>query len=210
MKEETWLLRITRHSIALLSLAEYPSQERPPGMHRDAPHAAAAAAHGQVQNMARQPRRPGDRMARPGGPGGVRPGMPGGGFGGYTAPQAKGSGAMGIIMPIYTVGIVIFFVYTIMRVMFKRQPSKEPPARVSPPRDVKPPAAFTGYRLQQPDAVDSRGVRPAGRPAAEPLLERRAAARTAAPAPAPAPAPKPTPAPAIPAPAPAHRSPAGQ
>ena len=33
-------------------------------MHRDAPHAAAAAAHGQVQNMARQPRRPADRMAR--------------------------------------------------------------------------------------------------------------------------------------------------
>ena len=46
----------------------------------------------------------------------MRPGMPGGGFGGYMAPQTKGSGAMGIIMPIYTVGIVIFFVYTIMRV----------------------------------------------------------------------------------------------
>ena len=53
---------------------------------------------------------------QPGGPGGMRPGMPGGGFGGYMAPQTKGSGAMGIIMPIYTVGIVIFFVYTIMRV----------------------------------------------------------------------------------------------
>ncbi|XP_037071303.1 uncharacterized protein LOC119092446 [Pollicipes pollicipes] len=95
---------------------KYPQQERPAGGHpslRDPPHAAAAAAHSQTQHMARQPRRPVDRMARPPGP---QPGMrPGGGYGGFIQPQTKGSGAMGIIMPIYTVGIVVFFLYTIMR-----------------------------------------------------------------------------------------------
>lgn len=46
---------------------------------------------------------------------GVRPPM--GGAGGIVPPpQSKGSGAMGIIMPLYTVGIVVFFVYTIMKV----------------------------------------------------------------------------------------------
>ena len=100
------------------------------------------------------------------------------------------------------------------QVMFKRQPGKDS-SRVSPARDVKPPpAAFAGYRLQQPDSVDSRGARSAGRPSAEPLLERRSAARTAAaaapPASVPAPAPAPRPAPAIPAPAPAQRTPPGE
>ena len=32
--------------------------------------------------------------------------------------QRQGQGAMGILMPMYTVGIVIFFVYTIMKVSF--------------------------------------------------------------------------------------------
>ncbi|MPC35706.1 hypothetical protein E2C01_029139 [Portunus trituberculatus] len=51
--------------------------------------------------------------------GGVRPPM--GGAGGIVPPpQSKGSGAMGIIMPLYTVGIVVFFVYTIMKVLFKK------------------------------------------------------------------------------------------
>ncbi|KAG7161603.1 putative Resistance to inhibitors of cholinesteraseue 3-like [Homarus americanus] len=53
--------------------------------------------------------------ASPGPMPGVRPPM--GGAGGIVPPpQGKGSGAMGIIMPLYTVGIVVFFVYTIMKV----------------------------------------------------------------------------------------------
>ena len=38
--------------------------------------------------------------------------------GGYGAvPQShKGGGTMGVIMPIYTIGIVVFFVYTILKV----------------------------------------------------------------------------------------------
>ena len=44
--------------------------------------------------------------------------------GGYGAvPQStKGGGTMGIIMPIYTIGIVVFFVYTILKVRSPLQP----------------------------------------------------------------------------------------
>lgn len=44
---------------------------------------------------------------------GMRPPMGGAGF--QQAPQ-KGSNSMGLIMPLYTVGIIAFFVYTIMKV----------------------------------------------------------------------------------------------
>ncbi|XP_063609500.1 uncharacterized protein LOC134783533 isoform X2 [Penaeus indicus] len=55
---------------------------------------------------------------------GIRPPM--GGAGGMVPPpQGKGSGAMGIIMPLYTVGIVVFFVYTIMKVLFKKGPDDD-------------------------------------------------------------------------------------
>ena len=46
----------------------------------------------------------------------MRPGM--GGMGGPAPPiqQEKGRGAVGYLMPIYTVGIIILFVYTSMKV----------------------------------------------------------------------------------------------
>ena len=43
----------------------------------------------------------------------MRPPM--GGGAGYQA-NTKGSGSMGFLMPLYTIGIVAFFVYTIMKV----------------------------------------------------------------------------------------------
>nr|XP_027208871.1 microtubule-associated protein 1B-like [Penaeus vannamei] len=70
------------------------------------------------------PQRTIDKQARPGPMPGVRPPM--GGAGGMVPPpQGKGSGAMGIIMPLYTVGIVVFFVYTIMKVLFKKGPDDD-------------------------------------------------------------------------------------
>jgi len=39
---------------------------------------------------------------------------------GHVVPAPKGSGTMGIVMPIYTIGIVVFFMYTVMKVMFKK------------------------------------------------------------------------------------------
>lgn len=46
---------------------------------------------------------------------GVRPPM--GGAGHVVHPQQKGLNSMGVIMPIYTIGIVIFFSYTLMKVI---------------------------------------------------------------------------------------------
>ncbi|PRD19957.1 UNVERIFIED_CONTAM: hypothetical protein NCL1_55950 [Trichonephila clavipes] len=34
--------------------------------------------------------------------------------------QPKSGGAMSIIMPIYTVGIVVFFLYTVLKLVFKK------------------------------------------------------------------------------------------
>ena len=51
------------------------------------------------------------------GRGGPMPGMrPTMGGPGVQPSQPKGSGTMGVLMPIYTIGIVIFFLYTTMKV----------------------------------------------------------------------------------------------
>jgi hypothetical protein len=36
---------------------------------------------------------------------------------GHVVPAPKGGGTMGVVMPIYTIGIVVFFMYTVMKVM---------------------------------------------------------------------------------------------
>lgn len=48
---------------------------------------------------------------------GMRPPM---GGAGHVVPPPKGSGTMGIVMPMYTIGIVVFFLYTMMKLMFKK------------------------------------------------------------------------------------------
>ena len=53
--------------------------------------------------------------------GGPMPGMrPTMGGPGIQQQQPKGGGTMGIIMPIYTIAIIIFFVYTTMKVGIER------------------------------------------------------------------------------------------
>jgi len=37
---------------------------------------------------------------------------------GHVVPPPKGTGTMGIVMPLYTIGIVIFFMYTMMKVSY--------------------------------------------------------------------------------------------
>lgn len=37
---------------------------------------------------------------------------------GHVVPAPKGNGTMGVIMPLYTLGIVLFFLYTIVKVIF--------------------------------------------------------------------------------------------
>ncbi|CAG7724704.1 unnamed protein product, partial [Allacma fusca] len=69
------------------------------------------------------PQRTLEKEARPGPFPGVRPPV---GGAGYQAPAPKGGGTMGIIMPLYTIAIVVFFVYTIMKILFRKSEDKQP------------------------------------------------------------------------------------
>ncbi|XP_034120669.1 uncharacterized protein LOC117578577 isoform X8 [Drosophila guanche] len=59
---------------------------------------------------------------RPGPIPGMRPPM---GAGALQQPQQRGS-SMGFLMPLYTIGIVVFFGYTIMKIAFKKQVPNAP------------------------------------------------------------------------------------
>ncbi|XP_072751343.1 uncharacterized protein Ric-3 isoform X3 [Anoplolepis gracilipes] len=43
---------------------------------------------------------------------------------GHVVPAPKGNGTMGIVMPLYTIGIVLFFLYTIVKVLKKNSDSE--------------------------------------------------------------------------------------
>lgn len=47
---------------------------------------------------------------------GMRPPM---GGAGHIVSPSPGSGGMGVLMPIYTIGIIVFFLYTMMKVHLK-------------------------------------------------------------------------------------------
>ncbi|CAG9860025.1 unnamed protein product [Phyllotreta striolata] len=51
---------------------------------------------------------------------GLRPTI--GGAGHVVPPSKHGGNNMGVIMPIYTIGIVVFFTYTVMKIVFKKKP----------------------------------------------------------------------------------------
>ncbi|XP_014598356.1 PREDICTED: uncharacterized protein LOC106783893 isoform X1 [Polistes canadensis] len=51
----------------------------------------------------------------------MRPPM---GGAGHVVPAPKGNGTMGVIMPLYTLGIVLFFLYTIVKVLKKNSDSE--------------------------------------------------------------------------------------
>ncbi|KRG05240.1 resistance to inhibitors of cholinesterase protein 3 isoform X12 [Drosophila mojavensis] len=55
---------------------------------------------------------------RPGPIPGMRPPM---GAGAFHQPQQRAGSSMGFLMPLYTIGIVVFFGYTIMKIVFKKQ-----------------------------------------------------------------------------------------
>ncbi|XP_052842009.1 uncharacterized protein LOC128256032 isoform X5 [Drosophila gunungcola] len=66
---------------------------------------------------------------RPGPIPGMRPPM---GAGALHQPQQRGGSSMGFLMPLYTIGIVVFFGYTLMKIMFKKQGPNDPYGQAPP------------------------------------------------------------------------------
>ncbi|KAG5891676.1 hypothetical protein JTB14_020094 [Gonioctena quinquepunctata] len=114
-------------------------QERPPHLRSEMVHPAfrergRAIPQPEPSHKPSPPSRLIPKVVVPGRPGPIpsmRPTM--GGAGHVVPPPKQGTGSMGFIMPIYTIGIVIFFTYTVMKVMFKKQPEAlYPPVEPDP------------------------------------------------------------------------------
>ncbi|XP_069681317.1 uncharacterized protein RIC-3 isoform X3 [Periplaneta americana] len=105
-----------RMRIGSIVLPRHHRQERPPHLRPDMLHPALRERGRAIPQSHIVPRVV-EKEGRPGPIPGMRPPM---GGAGHVVPAPKGSGTMGIVMPIYTIGIVVFFMYTIMKVMFKK------------------------------------------------------------------------------------------
>jgi len=98
----------------------YPRHMRP---ERHPPHLHPENMHPALREKGRVlPVRTIEKQAKPGPMPGMRPPM---GGAGHVVAAPTGAG-VGILMPIYTIGIVIFFLYTMMRIMFKKPEDNEP------------------------------------------------------------------------------------
>ncbi|KAJ9582861.1 hypothetical protein L9F63_022820, partial [Diploptera punctata] len=102
--------------VGALHMPSHHRQERPPHLRPDMLHPALRERGRAIPQSHIVPRVV-EKEGRPGPIPGMRPPM---GGAGHVVPAPKGSGTMGIVMPIYTIGIVVFFMYTIMKVMFKK------------------------------------------------------------------------------------------
>ncbi|XP_050076105.1 mucin-17-like [Anopheles maculipalpis] len=126
-------------------------QERPPHLRPEAMHPAmrergrAIPQAGSIHGGERPQTPPRIVEGRPGPIPGMRPPM---GAGSHQA--TKSANSMGFIMPLYTIGIVSFFIYTIMKLIFKKTPA-------TPYAEVKPDPAFrnevftTEQYIKRPD-----------------------------------------------------------
>lgn len=79
----------------------------------------------------------------------MRPPM---GAGSHQQPNPKAS-SMGFIMPLYTIGIVAFFIYTIMKLVCKKSPT-------TPYEPVKPDQKFREKVFEKDDQHDPLINRP--------------------------------------------------
>ncbi|KAK5647740.1 hypothetical protein RI129_002632 [Pyrocoelia pectoralis] len=127
------------HRVTINLSPVYVKQERPSHLRPEMLHPALRERGSAIVQPYQPPVKPGHPKfvdGRPGPVPGIRPPM---GGAGHMVHSQKGSNSMGVIMPIYTVGIVIFFSYTLMKLLFKKKP-EGPGAPLYPP--VEPSMVF--------------------------------------------------------------------
>lgn len=127
------------HRVTVNLSPVYVKQERPSHLRPEMLHPALRERGSAIVQPYQPPVKPGHPKfvdGRPGPVPGIRPPM---GGAGHVVHSQKGSNSMGVIMPIYTIGIVIFFSYTLMKLLFKKKP-EGPGAPLYPP--VEPSMVF--------------------------------------------------------------------
>ncbi|KAF5308195.1 hypothetical protein FQR65_LT06375 [Abscondita terminalis] len=125
------------HKVTINLSPIYVRQERPSHLRPEMLHPALRERGSAIVQPYQQPQKSGHPRYAEGRPGpvpGVRPPM---GGAGHMVHSPKSSNSMGVIMPIYTVGIVIFFSYTLMKLLFKKKP-EGPGAPLYPPVEPSP------------------------------------------------------------------------
>ncbi|KAL1130049.1 hypothetical protein AAG570_012992 [Ranatra chinensis] len=95
-----------------VNISKHLRQERPPHLRPELLHPALREKGRAIPQSHVVPKAI-IQEGRPGPLPGLRPPM---GGAGHVVPPPKGGGTMGIVMPMYTVGIVVFFLYTMMKV----------------------------------------------------------------------------------------------
>ncbi|XP_076268944.1 uncharacterized protein LOC143201646 isoform X4 [Rhynchophorus ferrugineus] len=102
-------------------------QERPSHLRPEMVHPAFKERGRAIPQPESTTRRPGPPpkivQGRPGPIPGMRPAM---GGPGHVVPPSKqaNNGFLGVLMPVYTIGFVVFFTYTIMKLVFKKKPEE--------------------------------------------------------------------------------------
>ncbi|XP_045466353.1 uncharacterized protein LOC123675126 isoform X2 [Harmonia axyridis] len=120
---QPWRLGVP-HIVTLRNMSDNVRQERSPLVRSEMVHPAFRERGRAIPQATPSHPHPKVIDGRPGPIPGMRPAM--GGPGQMVPPsKQQGSGSMGIIMPIYTVGIVIFFTYTLMKIICKKHPDTD-------------------------------------------------------------------------------------
>lgn len=124
-------------------------QERPPHLRPDTIHPAMrergrAIPHVGSVHSERPQSSPRIVEGRPGPIPGMRPPM-----GAGSHQSTKSANSMGFIMPLYTIGIVSFFIYTILKLIFKKTPA-------TPYPEIKPDTTFRNEVFTTPDPYIKR------------------------------------------------------
>lgn len=119
-------------------------QERPPHLRPETIHPAMrergrAIPHAGSVHSERPQSPPRIVEGRPGPIPGMRPPM-----GAGSHQSTKSANSMGFIMPLYTIGIVSFFIYTILKLIFKKTPA-------TPYPEIKPDTTFRNEVFTAPD-----------------------------------------------------------